>query len=743
MASVSNGTYWIVNAANTDLRLDVYGGSNKVGANVQVWTANVSNAQVFHVKGCGNSSYPDDKVLQSRYSGLVVRTSGTAATGSAITDKMQVTGSNAFRPEMFHMVDANSTVTIGGVSYPTFFIVGRVTDAENYVLGAADGTSGSDVKGVAKGTANTQKWAFVPVPSFVDGGVYEIRSSMDPKMCLDVSGASKNSGANVILYASNGNNNQKFAIYKESDGYSIRAMHSDMFVDVNKAEVTKSGTNVQQWPDNDTRAQRWAVTTYGTQVYNGVECVVVEFGAGNQNTCLLDVTAAKTTNNTNIQIYSANHTYSQKFLLYPSDLQDPLLPVPSDIRFASNEGQSESAQDGDTARLSVRWTAPSSWSGLGGSYFEHRIRTRTMGTNGVWSVWGDYGAWEASLVTMSGTTATLVKPLSYVMDSDRSLGVQWQVQVRCVTSDTTKVYPANMHGAVADALLSLYCEPKVTFKGASWSPLCLSVTYESDWVASNLRLLSSSQWHKEYTFTGDASGTMLIPSDSLIGTPEDGDDMVISYRSGTAYRGSFKERKASVSVTKVSTPLTAKLDDDAYAVRMSLPGSGEKHVWLGYGGNLYEVEEHGGTYDIPYPMGSEYDIYASVGGLVSVKHVDATNVRMAAWSLDGRSLYAPLVIRESLSREVEQESEQRSLDSRAELSVDFGPTRTTTISVGVRLYGLDGEATLEEMRSLVGRHCLFRAPDGGVDEVAVGSIGETYRVAGVYDLSVSMTREVR
>ncbi len=735
MASLSNGTYWIVNASSTSTRLDVSGGSAKDGSNIQIYNANNGNAQVFRVQ----SAKDGGKEIVSRYSGKAVDVKGGTLTSGTNVQQWKLNGSRA---QSWVMVDSGSTVTVGGTSYPAYYV--RPKAAQNLSMQAAASSSGSNVTVQTNGTGNNQKWAFVPVPSFVDGMVYEIRSMLDTKMCVDVQGGKTASGTNVQLYTSNGSNAQKFAIYDEGDGHSIRNVNSNLFLDVAGGKATTSGTNVQQYTDNDSRAQRWAVTNYGTTTVNGKTCAVVEFGAGNQNTCLMDVTGAKTTNSTNIEIWTANHSNAQKFALLPTDMQDPFLPVPAGIRMAT--GTEASLRDGEFDDFDVMWDVPSSWSGTGPSHFEHRLRSREMRPDGTWSEWSEWSEWETSFAEVSGGTATMPGLLPCVMDMDSAIGDQWQVAVRSVTGDSTGPYPINMHSMESSELLTVWCEPTVSFEGASWSPLGLSIPYESDWETSALSIASSSELHDEYRFTGEKEGVVGIPQESIKGAPTAGTSITLTYRTGTAQVAAFPSRDEQVQVSAASGSVTKTISEDGYSLLMTISAAqgtdNQPRAWVMCDDILMECESVGGHFDIPYPMGMEYAIYAYDGEQVQ-RLVRTEDARLAAWSVGGASYYAPLVGKGSVSRSIEQEAESLRLDSRPETVVGFGPTRKTGISVSVRLYGLDGEMSKEQMRSLVGKHCLYRSPDGDVDFVSVDGIKESQVASGVYDVNVEMTKETR
>jgi len=88
---------------------------------------------------------------------------------------------------------------------------------DHFIASAADNNLVLDVEGgVGEGRKliiwtkkhhdnDNQKWAW-------DHGV--IRNKADPNLVFDVQGADRNQGAHLLLYHHNGNDNQKFHLYK-------------------------------------------------------------------------------------------------------------------------------------------------------------------------------------------------------------------------------------------------------------------------------------------------------------------------------------------------------------------------------------------------------------------------------------------------------------------------------------------------------------------------------------------------
>lgn len=167
-------------------------------------------------------------------------------------------------------------------------------------------------------------------------GLYEIRPFIAQGMCVDVSWASKNPGANVLIYGSNGGNNQKFWVKAEdTDKWSIRGLNSGMYLDV-EGGTASAGANVCQWPGNDQNNQRWKFTATGDHVtINSLSCDVYTIGSwanGGGTAFNIDVDHALTSNSTNILVWNASSAANQKFILLPTTATDPTLPVPSDLK---------------------------------------------------------------------------------------------------------------------------------------------------------------------------------------------------------------------------------------------------------------------------------------------------------------------------------------------------------------------------------------------------------------------------
>ncbi|MBE6741085.1 MAG: CHAP domain-containing protein [Ruminococcaceae bacterium] len=124
-------------------------------------------------------------------------------------------------------------------------------------------------------------------------------------MSLDVSGASKNNEANVIVSTYHGGSNQKWAIPQNGrNGYRIQAKNSGYSVDAAKGGVNKNGANIQQYVNDDTDAQSWLFIPYKpTQTLSNGRYVLISTLDDHLE---LDVSGdtGSIPENTNVQVWS-------------------------------------------------------------------------------------------------------------------------------------------------------------------------------------------------------------------------------------------------------------------------------------------------------------------------------------------------------------------------------------------------------------------------------------------------------
>ena len=137
---------------------------------------------------------------------------------------------------------------------------------------------------------------------FYGEGWYKLYPKCANGKCLDVSGASRNSGANLQLYEQNGTEAQWFYFASLGNGYyAIVSKCSGKVLDVNGAS-NKSGANVQQWDYKFGDNQIWKVEPAGDGYYY--------IKPSNNESLALDVSGAADENGANVQVYTHNRDNS-------------------------------------------------------------------------------------------------------------------------------------------------------------------------------------------------------------------------------------------------------------------------------------------------------------------------------------------------------------------------------------------------------------------------------------------------
>ena len=179
------------------MRLDVNGGSDEEGTNIQQWSANDSSAQRFKIQSVGNGYY----TLQAECSGLYV----------------DINGADAENGVNIQQWSANDS----GSQYFKFY----ETEYEQEIA----------------------------------NGTYAFHSSVDGDYYMDIAQGSEEEGVNTQIWDGNNSNAQKFQItYLGNGEYKITCVCSGLALDVDNGK-TENGTAVRQWEYNGTDAQRWRI----------------------------------------------------------------------------------------------------------------------------------------------------------------------------------------------------------------------------------------------------------------------------------------------------------------------------------------------------------------------------------------------------------------------------------------------------------------------------------------------------
>lgn len=765
MAKPAAGDYRIISAkgsASSPFAFDVTGGSLKDGANVEIWRPNLSLAQCFTI------SYRADGTAR-----IISRIAGKSVD---VSKNNLVSGTNVLmwkatdnRNQLWDIETDGGTATFEGTSYPTYTI--KCSAAKTLAIDIRGGTmaNGTNVIVYTANGGDNQRWILVPVPAFTSGGIYELRSMLKTSMCADVAGASDTRGANVLLYEHQDGDNQKFAVTEEEDGkWSIQAMHSGMFMDVNKG-AAKAGTNVQQWDDNDGRAQRWEVVNYGTTTVDGTTCAVVSFGSYVTNdgqTYFMDVYNAMTSNKANIDIQAASSNAKQRWALYPTLPSGDGIPVVAQLGWSEEAGGEASATTlPEAEELYPTWITTMSWSTDGPNHYEWRMRTSLMGdASGTWGDWSEWTAWEVAAVAQEGTRAWMPDGLpAEVPDGSRAMRYALQVRAIGVLEDGTTVM-----GPTASETLTAVRKATVTLGTMGFGPEGLRIAYESDYEygtnfvsVDSVKVGGREMLVSAVRFPAlDASGSMLVPMASLKGWIDDGSTATVRFRNGTDLLPLSTATTVTGTVSydagsgMSATPTITV--GDGRTLQLTVPTADVTAAWMRYEGQLTEMRLTDGVAYLTPPFGSSiaYEFFVSVassgGDNWGVAHVTSSQSEALmsaykpchAWNWGGGHFL--LEVREGEPLETDYEVKRNydtfQLNNREWESVHYQRTKSGSFSAtGALVSGLT-ESARADLEALCDQgYVTYRSPSGLVAEVAVNEFSITEH-AHYTEVTVSMTR---
>ena len=292
--TIKDGIYKI----NTKLNANMY--VNIKGSNVDILTNENIETQRFYVKYEGDGYYTIQSIANNK---VVDLQSGNTASGANI----QIYESNGTEAQKWIIKEA-------GNGY--YYIESRLS---LMVMDVQGGTAKDkqNIQAYELNYTDSQKFKFVAVEEAegsqtIEDGIYNIATALNKNYVLDIAGASTSNSANVQIWSNANENQQKFLVEYQGNGYYIiEALHSGKVLDV-ASGVNQSGANVWQYENNHSNAQSWMIKDAGDGAYYIIsKC----------NGLFLDVSGGSSANGTNVQVYEGNKTNSQKFFF----LEPPLV----------------------------------------------------------------------------------------------------------------------------------------------------------------------------------------------------------------------------------------------------------------------------------------------------------------------------------------------------------------------------------------------------------------------------------
>ena len=298
---IADGVYVISSFMNSKYVLDVKGGSTSNCGNVQLYVNNDSTAQAFKVSHDAQGYVTFTNVN----SGKVLDVSGGIARNGR---NVQQYTSNGTRSQKWVIKKSGNGYTIVSALDSNFVLdlsSGRVNNSQNIQLYTSN-------------DSNAQKWNLTKYLSKQEklnqlaaenkntlaDGVYKIGNAQNSNYVLDIASGSKNDGANVQLYLSNGTTAQSFKVTHDTNGYvTFTNVNSGKALDVSGGKVANY-SNIQQYNSNGTKSQKWIVkkSNSGYTIISALDSNYV-----------LDLSGGKVVNSRNIQLYQSDGSTAQQW----------------------------------------------------------------------------------------------------------------------------------------------------------------------------------------------------------------------------------------------------------------------------------------------------------------------------------------------------------------------------------------------------------------------------------------------
>lgn len=285
--TIEDGQYKIASALKSNLVLSANSNSN-----VELCTETNEYNQRFNVKYVGDGYY----TIQLLNTGKMLDVAGGKLEECT---NVQVYNANATEAQQWIIKDL-------GDGY--YSIISKLNDLSIDVYNAKT-EEGTNIHMYGDNGTSAQKFKFIRVDEkgkqTLSDGIYKIKTAMNPRMVLDISGGSKDDYANLQIWSDNNVKQQRFYIKYIGNGlYTISPVHSRKALDVDNGSQ-RIGTNVKQYKPNSVEAQQWIIKETNDGCYSIIsKC----------NYLYLSIQDGQTNNGTNVYVYSKNDTDAQKFI---------------------------------------------------------------------------------------------------------------------------------------------------------------------------------------------------------------------------------------------------------------------------------------------------------------------------------------------------------------------------------------------------------------------------------------------
>lgn len=322
----SNHGYMIISALDSNYVLDVSGGKANNGTNVQLYSGNGSDAQNWNIEKFVSKYEKLDALANSNKNTIA---DGTYEISTKLNTGyvLDMTSSSLSNGGNVQIYESNETPAQGWiVSHDSKGYVTIKNENSGKVMEIKDNKA-TNLQNVQQNAANDnygQKWIAIKNS---DGSI-ELVSGKNQNYCLDLYSSRTVNGNNVDIYKRNNSNAQRWVFrnklnYRESldqlanenknvlanGTYTIASKINDNYVLDMASSTLSNGGNVQLYEANGTKAQSFIVN----HDKNGYVTITNE----NSNK-VIEVNSNSAANMANIQQNQSNDSYRQKWIAIKS-----------------------------------------------------------------------------------------------------------------------------------------------------------------------------------------------------------------------------------------------------------------------------------------------------------------------------------------------------------------------------------------------------------------------------------------
>ena len=318
----SNHGYMIISALDSNYVLDVNGGKANNGTNIQLYSGNGSDAQNWNIEKFV-SKYEQLDVLANSNKNVIADGTYEISTKLNTGYVLDMTSSSLSNGGNVQIYESNETPAQGWiVSHDSKGYVTIKNENSGKAMEIKDNKA-TNLQNVQQNTANDnygQKWIAIKNS---DGSI-ELVSGENQNYCLDLYSSRTVNGNNVDIYGRNNSNAQRWVFrnklnYRESldqlanenknvlanGTYTIASKINDNYVLDMASSTLSNGGNVQLYEANGTKAQSFIVN----HDKNGYVTITNE----NSNK-VIEVNSNSAANMANIQQNQSNDSYRQKWI---------------------------------------------------------------------------------------------------------------------------------------------------------------------------------------------------------------------------------------------------------------------------------------------------------------------------------------------------------------------------------------------------------------------------------------------